>query len=50
MGTLAIGESGAKNAGLLAVRILAGSIPELRKKLHDYNKRQAEKVLEQTEL
>ena len=50
VGTLGIGEAGAKNAGLLAVRILAGSMPELRTKLHDFNKRQAEKVLEQTEL
>ena len=31
VGTLAIGASGAKNAGLLAVRILAGSRPELVK-------------------
>ena len=30
VGTLAIGTAGAKNAGLLAVRILAGSRPELR--------------------
>jgi 5-(carboxyamino)imidazole ribonucleotide mutase len=36
VGTLAIGEAGAKNAGLLAVRILAASRPDLRKKLHDY--------------
>jgi 5-(carboxyamino)imidazole ribonucleotide mutase len=50
VGTLGIGEAGAKNAGLLAVRILAGSMPELRTKLHEFNKRQAEKVLEQTEL
>jgi 5-(carboxyamino)imidazole ribonucleotide mutase len=37
VGTLAIGEAGAKNAGLLAVRILAASRPELRKKLHAYH-------------
>ena len=37
VGTLAIGAPGAKNAGLLAVRILAGSRPELRQKLHDYH-------------
>jgi 5-(carboxyamino)imidazole ribonucleotide mutase len=37
VGTLAIGEAGAKNAGLLAVRILASTRPELRKKLHAYH-------------
>jgi 5-(carboxyamino)imidazole ribonucleotide mutase len=36
VGTLAIGAAGAKNAALLAVRILAGSRPELRAKLHAY--------------
>ena len=36
VGTLAIGTAGAKNAALLAVRILAGSRPELRAKLHAY--------------
>lgn len=44
VGTLAIGVAGAKNAGLLAVRILAASQPELREKLHDFHKRQAEQV------
>ena len=33
VGTLAIGAAGAKNAGLLAVRILASQRPELREKL-----------------
>jgi 5-(carboxyamino)imidazole ribonucleotide mutase len=37
VGTLAIGEAGAKNAGLLAVRILAATRPELRQKLHEYH-------------
>ena len=37
VGTLAIGEAGAKNASLLAIRILAISRPELRHKLHDYH-------------
>lgn len=46
--TLAIGESGAKNAGLLAVRILAGSRPELRKQLHDFHARQRDRVLGDT--
>ncbi len=43
--TLAIGAAGAKNAGLLAVRILAGSRPELRQQLHAYNDRQRDQVL-----
>ncbi|QEG33483.1 5-(carboxyamino)imidazole ribonucleotide mutase [Bythopirellula goksoeyrii] len=37
VGTLAIGTAGAKNAGLLAVRILAGSRPELRQELHKFH-------------
>ena len=45
VGTLAIGEAGAKNAGLLAVRILAGSRPELRTRLHEFQQRQEAKVL-----
>jgi 5-(carboxyamino)imidazole ribonucleotide mutase len=44
VGTLAIGEAGAKNAGLLAVRILAAKHPELRNKLHAYQAEQAAKV------
>lgn len=44
VGTLAIGSSGAKNAGLLAVRILAGSRPDLREKLHDFHQRQTAQV------
>ena len=36
VGTLAIGDSGAKNAALLAVSILANSRPELRIKLHTF--------------
>jgi 5-(carboxyamino)imidazole ribonucleotide mutase len=44
VGTLAIGASGAKNAGLLAVRILAGSRPELREKLHAFQQRQTDQV------
>lgn len=37
VGTLAIGTAGAKNAGLLAVRILALSRPELRQELHKFH-------------
>jgi 5-(carboxyamino)imidazole ribonucleotide mutase len=44
VGTLAIGEAGAKNAGLLAVRILAATRSELRQKLHAWHADQAAKV------
>jgi 5-(carboxyamino)imidazole ribonucleotide mutase len=50
VGTLAIGESGAKNAGLLAVRILANHRPELRAKLREYHQRQTDTVLGDSEL
>jgi 5-(carboxyamino)imidazole ribonucleotide mutase len=45
VGTLAIGEAGAKNAGLFAVSILANSRPELRKKLAAFRSRQTRNVL-----
>ena len=45
VGTLAIGEAGAKNAGLLAISILANSRPELRKKLHAFRSKQTKIVL-----
>jgi 5-(carboxyamino)imidazole ribonucleotide mutase len=48
VGTLAIGEAGAKNAGLLAVRILAVQDPALRQKLQKFMDEQAEKVLGDT--
>ena len=48
VGTLAIGTSGAKNAGLLAVRILAGNRPELREKLRNFQLRQTEQVRKDT--
>jgi 5-(carboxyamino)imidazole ribonucleotide mutase len=48
VGTLAIGEAGAKNAGLLAVRILASTRPELRQKLHAYHAELAAKVRQDT--
>jgi 5-(carboxyamino)imidazole ribonucleotide mutase len=46
VGTLAIGEAGAKNAALLAVSILANSRPELRNKLKEFRERQKNSVLE----
>jgi len=45
VGTLAIGAAGAKNAGLLAISILANSRPELRKKLQKFRQSQTETVL-----
>jgi 5-(carboxyamino)imidazole ribonucleotide mutase len=45
VGTLAIGKAGAKNAGLLAVAILALSRPELHKKLVEFRKAQTEAIL-----
>lgn len=41
VGTLAIGEAGAKNAALLAIRMLAVTRPELRGKLETYRDDQA---------
>ena len=46
VGTLAIGSSGATNAGLLAVAILANSRPALREKLRKFREEQANKVLQ----
>jgi len=45
VGTLAIGEAGAKNAALLAVSILANSRPDLRKKLEAFRSKQTKTVL-----
>lgn len=45
VGTLAIGQAGAKNAALLAIAILANSRPELRKKLHAFRAKQTKTVL-----
>lgn len=45
VGTLAIGEAGAKNAALLAVAILANSRPDLRESLHAFRFEQTNSVL-----
>lgn len=45
VGTLAIGEAGAKNAALLAIAILSNSRPGLRKKLSAFRAGQTRKVL-----
>ena len=48
VGTLAVGEAGAKNAGLLACRILAvSSRPELQSKLAAFHQAQSDKVMGQ---
>lgn len=48
--TLAIGTAGAKNAGLLAVRILATSSDELRSALEKFNQDQTESILADSHL
>jgi 5-(carboxyamino)imidazole ribonucleotide mutase len=45
VGTLAIGEAGAKNAGLLAAAILATSDDSIREKLEAFRRKQSENVL-----
>lgn len=50
VGTLAIGEAGAKNAGLLAVRCLAATRPELRTRLEEFQREQQRKVIEDSTL
>jgi 5-(carboxyamino)imidazole ribonucleotide mutase len=48
VGALAVGSHGAKNAALLAIRILANSRPELREKLRQYHAKMAEQVKNET--
>ncbi|HYY94179.1 MAG TPA: 5-(carboxyamino)imidazole ribonucleotide mutase [Pyrinomonadaceae bacterium] len=48
VGTLAIGPSGATNAALLAVAVLANARPELREKLRRFREEQTAKVREAT--
>lgn len=45
VGTLAIGRSGATNAALLSVAILANSRPELRDRIQAYRDKRAEQIL-----
>lgn len=45
--TFAIGKAGAVNAALFAVAILAGKRPELGKKLEEFRREQAAKVLQE---
>ncbi|TWT80663.1 N5-carboxyaminoimidazole ribonucleotide mutase [Planctomycetes bacterium CA13] len=48
--TMSIGKSGAKNAGIMAARILALSDPSLAKRLDDFVAKQTAAVLESAEL
>ena len=48
VGTLAIGSHGAKNAALLAIRILGNSRPELRQKLREYHEEMAKAIASET--
>jgi len=50
VGTLAIGDPGAKNAGLLAVAILGTSDEALRKQLHAYRAAQTDKVMKDSQV
>jgi 5-(carboxyamino)imidazole ribonucleotide mutase len=50
VGTLAIGEAGARNAGLLAVRILATADPALREQLREFAERQEQQVMQEHEI
>jgi 5-(carboxyamino)imidazole ribonucleotide mutase len=49
VGTLAIGEAGAKNAGLLAARILALGDPALAQRVADFTARQTASIPETVE-
>ena len=49
VGTLAIGEAGATNAGVLAASMLAGEDPELLKRLDAWRKTQTDSVSESVE-
>jgi 5-(carboxyamino)imidazole ribonucleotide mutase len=48
VGTLAIGEAGAKNAAILAAQILATSDPQLSARLKQFREQQTKAVLDST--
>lgn len=48
VGTLAIGNAGATNAGLLAASILSNKYPEVKEKLDEFRAEQTQKVLANT--
>jgi len=45
VGTLAIGDAGAKNAGILASQIVGNELPEVRAAVNEFRKTQTETVL-----
>ncbi|CAN8142108.1 5-(carboxyamino)imidazole ribonucleotide mutase [Thiomicrorhabdus sp. 6S2-11] len=46
VGTLAIGDAGAKNAGILASQIVGNNMPEIRQAVADFRAAQTKSVLE----
>lgn len=50
VGTLAIGDAGAANAGLMAAQILALTDPALAQRLQDWRQRQTQTVLDNDQL
>lgn len=50
VGTLAIGTAGAKNAAMLAVRILANSRPDLRERLLGFHARLEEQIRKESQI
>jgi len=50
VGTLAIGEAGAKNAALLALRMLGTTDSALREKLRDFTRQQCDQVMMESAL
>ncbi len=50
VGTLAIGEAGAKNAALLAVRMLSTTDSTLREKLREFTRQQCDQVMMESSL
>ncbi len=50
VGTLAIGEAGAANAGLLAAQIIATNDPKVRSAIETFRTAQTERVIESSEL
>jgi 5-(carboxyamino)imidazole ribonucleotide mutase len=49
VGTLAIGEAGAKNAGIMAAKILALSDPQIAERVAAFSRKQTESVAESVE-
>jgi 5-(carboxyamino)imidazole ribonucleotide mutase len=50
VGTLAVGKAGAINAAIFAASILGNKYPEYREAVRQYREKQAQKVLENSEL